>query len=782
MNDAFPIAGDGNRRGSAYADPRMRASPRRRLLALLALLFAASLWLGCAPTDQGASPVLEIPRWTLESALGRTEVTLPAHVEGALPKGRTTYTLTTRVALPPELRGRPLTLTIATLPALARLRVGSRDAVDLETSTLARYASSGQHAWRIDAADAHDGALDLAITADRAWLEAAWVNTVPRLSATEAGDPPYVFVARFNEVTAIVALTTVLLMSCAYAALFLLDRRRKAELWLSLQGFLGASYPALVLGITQPVFGTADIALGSAALCAASTCALHFAMALLERPPPSRAWWLWTVAALLVAVVAPDPFRSPNPSAILVVASILAVSTYAMATAIRAKSRTVARFAVIAFPISAILVLGLPDTFVVLGLPDLCGGLRGESLAIALVSLLEAVLLIRSHDESNRRADALNVELAAQVVRLRENNDEIRVLADELRRQILARSERLAEALVRIGPVGGAPRTLAAGDVIDDRYRIVRRVGEGGMGIVYEAVRLPDGKRVALKILHAPRNGAELARLAREAEIASRIAHPNVVSVVDVDIAQSGALFIVMEYVAGASLDALGARYGELPWAWSILEQVAAGLAALHAAGVVHRDLKPGNVLVAQGGPEDVAKIADFGIARRESSDPTTAPRNVTPGETVATADGVSSGDVENEAAPPVPSHDTLRSITHTGEILGTPVYMAPELLRGAKLANGASDVYALGVIAREVLTGNLPEGFEVLLHLRTRDRVQIPSIAEAVPSLPKELATLLDACLARDAAERPTAAELAKALGEARAASAGSTKVRTVA
>ena len=114
---------------------------------------------------------------------------------------------------------------------------------------------------------------------------------------------------------------------------------------------------------------------------------------------------------------------------------------------------------------------------------------------------------------------------------------------------------------------------------------------------------------------------------------------------------------------------------------------------------------------MAQGGPEDVAKIADFGIARRESSDPTTAPRNVTPGETVATADGVSSGDVENEAAPPVPSHDTLRSITHTGEILGTPVYMAPELLRGAKLANGASDVYALGVIAREVLTGNLPDG-----------------------------------------------------------------------
>jgi serine/threonine-protein kinase len=165
-------------------------------------------------------------------------------------------------------------------------------------------------------------------------------------------------------------------------------------------------------------------------------------------------------------------------------------------------------------------------------------------------------------------------------------------------------------------------------------------------------------------------------------------------------------------------------------------------------------------VLVAHGANGDVAKIADFGIATRSSGDTTTAPREVTPEETLAPRDLEPRSGVERP--------DTLRSdapLTLTGQILGTPVYMAPELLRGAKLATPASDVYSFGVIAWEILTGALPEGFEVLMHLRSREGVTLPSIRTLLPALSPRVAELLDACLSRDASARPDAGALALAL-----------------
>ena len=151
------------------------------------------------------------------------------------------------------------------------------------------------------------------------------------------------------------------------------------------------------------------------------------------------------------------------------------------------------------------------------------------------------------------------------------------------------------------------------------------------MGAVYEVERTTDGRRFALKtVIHA--HGSALARLAREAEIATKVTHPNLVGIVDIDVAPSGVMFIVMELVHGRPLSAEAQRFGEVPWAKEVLRQVASGLRALHEAGIVHRDLKPANVLleVAAAGPPR-AKIADFGIARAEGSTelPATEPAGV---------------------------------------------------------------------------------------------------------------------------------------------------------
>jgi serine/threonine-protein kinase len=208
-----------------------------------------------------------------------------------------------------------------------------------------------------------------------------------------------------------------------------------------------------------------------------------------------------------------------------------------------------------------------------------------------------------------------------------------------------------------------------------------------------------------------------------------------------------------MDLVDGPSLDGMRSRFADVPWALRMLAQIANGLAALHEIGIVHRDLKPGNVLVTRGAQGEVAKIADFGIAThsRAGGGATTAPQ-----------DHVSSPEFDER--PTNPAGD--RALTHTGQILGTPVYMAPELVRGARLATPSSDVYAFGVLAWELLTGDLPQGFEALTHLRRS--VDVASIASVIPTLAPRLVKMIDACLTNDTMSRPTAKALAAALAQA--------------
>jgi hypothetical protein len=734
---------------------------------VVVVLLAALLAACAAPSRRTSNEVVSIRDWTLVTALGASPVTLPAHLNDRLPPGPSRYTLRSEVPLPSAFEGEPLTLAITHLPALVTLRVNGHQAVELDTSPFDRYRSSGPHVWRVVAEETHRPTIELELEVEHNWVASGWVDWVPALSATPAGDARFVAVTTFNRVSALAAMVTMLLVSFLYGVIFLVDRGRTVHAWHAAQGIFAAFYPALLLGYLQPMFGMNDVMIAALAIIVAAVCSVHFVAGLLGLPTPSRAWWLLVAAGLVTSPLAVGHFHA-NAIAPAVVAALVSVSGYGVVAFLRARRNGPLRLgtavAALGFPIAS--VLGVPDAIALLGGGDVMWGIRASSLAIGGLSLLEAIVLSRNHSASLKRTDQLNEQLQARVALLEANNREIGVLNEELRRQVGARSQHLADALSRLGPVLARPRELVAGDVVDERYRVVRRIGEGGMGTVYEVERAVDGRRLALKVLQGYRSGAELARLAREAEIAARVDHPNVVGMVDVDVSASGAVYVVMEYVDGDSLDALTERYGDAAWALGLLRQIAGGLAVMHAEDIVHRDLKPGNVLVTRSrSGEEVAKIADFGIATLGGSiDETTAPlddvahaRTVLDSHEAAPFGGATGGAGSAGAT-------TDRNLTRTGQILGTPLYMAPELARGAKNASPASDMYAVGVMAFEILTGALPSGYERLDHLRG-GRGSAPEFAKRSPGLAPRVAAVLERCLAPEPAARPTARELADAL-----------------
>jgi eukaryotic-like serine/threonine-protein kinase len=219
------------------------------------------------------------------------------------------------------------------------------------------------------------------------------------------------------------------------------------------------------------------------------------------------------------------------------------------------------------------------------------------------------------------------------------------------------------------------------GVVLAGRYEVLRRIGEGGMGAVYEAKHTLIGKRVAVKVLlekfHAQSD--LVARLLQEARLASSIGHENIVDVTDFGTTDDGRSFVVMEFLDGESLAELAMREAPLPIERSlrIARQVASALGAAHAKGIFHRDVKPENIYLVQRGDTDFVKVVDFGISKA-----------VKPG-----------GDEGPE---------TYR-LTHTGLLLGTPLYMSPEQARGSEDLDHRVDIWALGVLLYECLTGEVP-------------------------------------------------------------------------
>jgi eukaryotic-like serine/threonine-protein kinase len=265
--------------------------------------------------------------------------------------------------------------------------------------------------------------------------------------------------------------------------------------------------------------------------------------------------------------------------------------------------------------------------------------------------------------------------------------------------------------------------TLAGG-----RYRVERNLGHGGMAAVYRARDGELDRPVAIKVLaeHLGGNPAFRDRFLREARLAARLSHPNVVQVFDAG-EEGGRPFIVMEYVEGESLADALERERRLDPAHvvDLALQVCGGLEHAHAAGLVHRDIKPGNLLVRADG---VVKVADFGIARAAET----------------------------------------TKLTQIGSVLGTAAYLSPEQAAGEEVT-AATDIYSLGCVLYEALTGRTPYVFQNLAELAAKHEEPIAPVRELASDVPEALEAAVMRCLARNPAYRPaSAAELARELAAA--------------
>lgn len=263
------------------------------------------------------------------------------------------------------------------------------------------------------------------------------------------------------------------------------------------------------------------------------------------------------------------------------------------------------------------------------------------------------------------------------------------------------------------------------GEVLDEKYQLTSVIGGGGMGVVYRARHLSVGRDVAVKILRSNRqtDPDDIERFRNEAKIIGRLRHVNTVRLFDDGITHRGDFFFVTELLDGEPLSTTLKR-GALPIAraLAIVDQICAAIAEAHALGVVHRDLKPGNIFIERAGEKWAVKVIDFGIAKL----------------------------LENEDR-----------ITHTGMVIGTPAYISPEQARGEPV-DARSDLYALGVVFYHLLAGQQPFLGAPLALLLKHIHEPVPPLARA--DVPPAVEALMLRMLAKNPADRPRSAEEVRA------------------
>jgi serine/threonine protein kinase len=293
------------------------------------------------------------------------------------------------------------------------------------------------------------------------------------------------------------------------------------------------------------------------------------------------------------------------------------------------------------------------------------------------------------------------------------------------------------------GPAAGAKgpgldrASTLSNQMLDARYQVMKKLGEGGMSYVYLAKEISSGAIVAIKVL-SPRLASDkssVERLRREAGLAMRLDHPNVCRIMRLGESEDGLIYLVMPYLRGELLSDREVRGGpmDIPLGISFLRQVCAGLHHAHELQIIHRDLKPENIMIV---PEDGADgveravVMDFGLAKERRADP------------------------------------AIAKLTATGIILGTPEFMSPEQIRG-KALDARSDVYALGIVAFEMFSGKLPfQGRNAQEMMIARLRGQPIPIRQVRPDIPPGIEKTLTKALQTNPEDRfGTALEFGEAL-----------------
>src|SRR5260370_37975246 len=278
------------------------------------------------------------------------------------------------------------------------------------------------------------------------------------------------------------------------------------------------------------------------------------------------------------------------------------------------------------------------------------------------------------------------------------------------------------------------------GAILAGKYRVEKVLGIGGMGVVVAAHHVQLDEKVAIKVLLPTmlRNNDVVGRFAREARAAVKIKSEHVARVSDVGTLENGAPYMVMEFLEGGDLAAWVQRQGPLPaeQAVDFVLQACVGVASAHGIGIVHRDLKPANLFCLRGNDgQFIVKVLDFGISK-----------------------------VTNLSAS-----DAGGAVTHTTAVMGSPYYMSPEQMQSAKEVDARTDIWALGVILYELLTGSRPfpgESYaEIAIKVAT---ASFPPLRTFRPDAPAGLEAAIDTCLKKDKRKRPeNVAELALALAD---------------
>ena len=264
------------------------------------------------------------------------------------------------------------------------------------------------------------------------------------------------------------------------------------------------------------------------------------------------------------------------------------------------------------------------------------------------------------------------------------------------------------------------------GSILDNKYKLVSLLGEGGMGAVYEAQHELINRRLAVKFLHPQyaNNDEVVTRFQREAQAAAKIGHENIIEITDMGTAADDAPYIVMEYLEGMDVKGILETEGvqSVERTARIMVQALSALQAAHDVQIIHRDLKPENIyLIQKSSNPDYVKLLDFGISKFKELET-----------------------------------DGQKALTQTGTVLGTPHYMSPEQARGEQNLTPRSDIYAMGVIMYQMLTGHLPFDAPNYNALLIKILTEDPPLPEVLnPDLPEDIAETIKIAMARDPEDR---------------------------